>query len=280
MSYTYSYLPPELERKIFEIAATDHPKTIPTLLLVAQRVLQWIEPLLYRTPVMGPVRGQNNSRLNPAALLRARLKHIRHLLLYAGDDLTFRDLLRAIPLCEGLQTLQLFNVGILGALQKMQLRVQRVSIIKREDLQSIDPSLPLFRTLTHLEMRSRNDYADLNFAQLPALTHLSFYCGRFSPSCFGRIANWTTLHVLVNKIWYTPSWDRRRDSEHQSTYVDPRCVLMFYPTEPGPWVDDWEVGAAGGNDFWARAEVLINKRRRGEIEPASRFWIEESDQIE
>ncbi|KAJ7209398.1 hypothetical protein C8J57DRAFT_1401892 [Mycena rebaudengoi] len=218
MSYTYSYLPPELERKIFEIAATDHPKTIPTPPSGCSTGPS--VPLLYRTPVMGPVM-----------------------------TLTFRDLLRAIPLCEGLQTLQLFNVGILGALQKMQLRVQRVSIIKREDLQSID------------------------LASLPSTAADSLRLA------LARIANWTTLHVWSIRSGTPPSWDRRRDSEHQSTYVDPRCVLMFYPTEPGPWVDDWEVGAAGGNDFWARAEVLINKRRRGEIEPGMFYVITAFDPI-
>ncbi|KAJ7209409.1 hypothetical protein C8J57DRAFT_1484284 [Mycena rebaudengoi] len=257
-----SLLPPELEWKIFEIAATDHPKTIPTLLLVARRVLQWIEPLLYRTLVMG----QQNSRLDPAALLRlqpARLKHIRHLL--SCNEFTFRDLLRALPLCEGLQTLQVHNMWILAPLQKMQLSVQRVSIIRSEDLRYLsDPSLPPFRTLTHLEMIGGND-VDLNFTQLPALTHLSFYTARPPPSFFHRIANWTTLRVLINKIWVRASWNKRH--EHQSTNVDPRCVLMFLSARQSLWVEDWIIGAAGGKDFWARAELFIDKRRRGEIEP-------------
>jgi hypothetical protein len=36
-----SIFPPELERKICEAAAYLHPETIPTLLLVAQRVREW-----------------------------------------------------------------------------------------------------------------------------------------------------------------------------------------------------------------------------------------------
>jgi hypothetical protein len=41
MSHTCPSFPLELEREIFEIAATHHPETRPTLLLVAHRVLQW-----------------------------------------------------------------------------------------------------------------------------------------------------------------------------------------------------------------------------------------------
>ncbi|KAJ7615378.1 hypothetical protein FB45DRAFT_1035373 [Roridomyces roridus] len=41
-------LPPELERLIFETAALRYPGRIPTLLLLAKRVHEWIEPLLYQ----------------------------------------------------------------------------------------------------------------------------------------------------------------------------------------------------------------------------------------
>ncbi|KAJ7921028.1 hypothetical protein B0H13DRAFT_2318784 [Mycena leptocephala] len=40
--------PRELERIIFEIAAHAHTTSIPTLLLAAVRVKDWLEPLLYR----------------------------------------------------------------------------------------------------------------------------------------------------------------------------------------------------------------------------------------
>ncbi|KAJ6521621.1 hypothetical protein DFH09DRAFT_1424685 [Mycena vulgaris] len=46
-------LPPELEQHIFELAAISRPACIPTLMLVARRVKHWVEPLLYRTVVIG-----------------------------------------------------------------------------------------------------------------------------------------------------------------------------------------------------------------------------------
>jgi hypothetical protein len=33
--------PADLEREIFELAANRHPETMPSLMLVAHRVLQW-----------------------------------------------------------------------------------------------------------------------------------------------------------------------------------------------------------------------------------------------
>ncbi|KAJ7120747.1 hypothetical protein C8R43DRAFT_79800 [Mycena crocata] len=41
--------PPDIEREIFEITARESRSTIPGLVLVAQRVKFWLEPILYRT---------------------------------------------------------------------------------------------------------------------------------------------------------------------------------------------------------------------------------------
>ncbi|KAJ7887662.1 hypothetical protein B0H14DRAFT_3430691 [Mycena olivaceomarginata] len=41
-------LPAELEREVFEICSLSRPVSIPTLMLIAKRVKEWIEPLLYR----------------------------------------------------------------------------------------------------------------------------------------------------------------------------------------------------------------------------------------
>ncbi|KAJ7662194.1 hypothetical protein DFH06DRAFT_1471757 [Mycena polygramma] len=42
------FLPPDLEREIFDVVASEGMKSIPPLLRVAQRVKLWMEPLLYR----------------------------------------------------------------------------------------------------------------------------------------------------------------------------------------------------------------------------------------
>ncbi|KAF8178345.1 hypothetical protein K438DRAFT_1844381 [Mycena galopus ATCC 62051] len=48
------YLPPELERQIFEIVALSRPKYIPTLMRISKRIKYWVEPLLYRVIVLSP----------------------------------------------------------------------------------------------------------------------------------------------------------------------------------------------------------------------------------
>ncbi|KAJ7241585.1 hypothetical protein C8J57DRAFT_1368910 [Mycena rebaudengoi] len=281
MSHPCPSIPLELEREIFEIAATHHPETMPTLLLVAQRVLQWIEPLLYRTLVVGGrtlVLGRITARrLDPANLLHlqpAKWKHVQHLLALDSHS----DLLPVLPLCVRFERLGLRSEdpSMLTALEAMPLALQHLAFIKCSTLDAIDPSRPLYRTLTHLDMFAGTEGRplDFQFAQLPALAHLGMHGDR-SASC-------PRLHVLVSKIWFWSSWNRMQ--AHQPIDVDLRFVMMFTQAGLHNSVQDWALGAQGGKDFWARAELFIDKRRRGEIippppSPPSRFWIEESDQI-
>ncbi|KAJ7213780.1 hypothetical protein C8J57DRAFT_288477 [Mycena rebaudengoi] len=43
------------------------------------------------------------------------------------------------------------------------------------------------------------------------------------------------------------------------------------------YAKDWKVGVEGGRDFWVRAELFVAKRKHGEIQPASRYWIQDTD---
>ncbi|KAJ7241539.1 hypothetical protein C8J57DRAFT_1368824 [Mycena rebaudengoi] len=252
MSHTSPSLPLELEREIFEIAATHHPETMPILLLVAQRVLQW--------------------HLQPA-----KLKHIQHLLLWGY----YSDLLPVLPLCVHVERLGLRSEdpSMVTAFEAMPLALQHSSFINSSTLDAIDPSRPLFRTLTHLDMFAGTEGQPLNFqfAQFPALSHLGMHGARPPPFFFDLLLSCPRLHVLISKIWFWSSWNRMQ--AHQPIDADPRFVMMFTEASINHDIQDWTLGAQGGKNLWARAELFIDKRRRGEIEPASRFWIEESDQI-
>jgi hypothetical protein len=48
MDFVSPALPPELERLIFEIYALAHPRSIPKLMLVAQRVKEWCVEIFIR----------------------------------------------------------------------------------------------------------------------------------------------------------------------------------------------------------------------------------------
>ncbi|KAJ7241629.1 hypothetical protein C8J57DRAFT_1526790 [Mycena rebaudengoi] len=150
MSHTCPSLPLEIEREIFEIAATHHPEKMPALLL--------IEPLLYRTLVVSRtlVLGRIAARrLDPADLLHqqpAKWKHIQHLLAWDSHS----DLLPVLPLCGHAERLGLYGAdpSMLTALEAIPLAFQHLLFINSSTLNAIDPSRPLFRTLTHLDMFS------------------------------------------------------------------------------------------------------------------------------
>ncbi|KAJ7255579.1 hypothetical protein C8J57DRAFT_1655082 [Mycena rebaudengoi] len=266
MSHPCPSIPPELEREIFEITATHHPETMPTLLLVAQRILQWIEPLLYRTLVVGRttlVLGRIAARrLDPANLLHlqpAKWKHVQNLPAWDSHS----DLLPILPLCGHVERLELYGADPLmfTALEDMPLAVQHLSFINSSTLDAIDPSRPLFRTLIHLDMFAGTERQPLNFkfAQFPALTHLSMHGDRRPPFFLALLASCPKPHVLVSNIWIWASWNRRQ--AHQPIDVGLRFVMMFTETSINHLVEEWTLGARGGKDFWAHAEHFIDKLR-------------------
>ncbi|KAJ7241630.1 hypothetical protein C8J57DRAFT_1560856 [Mycena rebaudengoi] len=277
-------LPFDLEREIFEM--------IHALLLVAQRVHQWIEPMLYRTLVFI----DQESPRDPAAFCpeSAKLvKYVQNILIWTTPR-RVDFALRVLSSCSGIQKLMLFGpyLTMLPALEKMQLRQLNVDFRGLFGDSAIDPARPLFRALTHLRLLDLP--IGLNFAELPALTHLCLphypKLGFFSAT----LANCRRLCVLVNMFWTRPGV--HRISKLDLPIDDLRFVLMSYSfTEI---IDDWKLGTAGGRDFWIHAENFVSRRRRGKIEPgmscltrrntsltilasflASRFWIKRSDLI-
>ncbi|KAJ7061751.1 hypothetical protein C8F01DRAFT_1252528 [Mycena amicta] len=96
-------LPFEIEGIIFETAAFSRPKQVPTLMLVAWRVHQWVEPLLYRTL---SIRIPPLNFFPMLEIPNITLTHLTHLI--ASKDATFLDAVRnvAIPLNMGKQDLE------------------------------------------------------------------------------------------------------------------------------------------------------------------------------
>ncbi|KAJ7241578.1 hypothetical protein C8J57DRAFT_1244530 [Mycena rebaudengoi] len=89
------------------------------------------------------------------------------------------------------------------ALEDMPLAVQHLSFINIPPLDAIDPSRPLFRTLTHLDMFAgiEGQPLDFEFAQFPALTHLSMHGDRRPPFFLALLASCPRLHVLRTGHW-------------------------------------------------------------------------------
>ncbi|KAF8210698.1 hypothetical protein K438DRAFT_1808048 [Mycena galopus ATCC 62051] len=249
-------LPLELEKEIFELCALSRRVSIPKLMLVAQHVKQWVEPLLYRTILLGvdlpgvPILSYHIvpsiiSRKPPAFFHRV----VRHLLAHGSTHHDpARELGMILRLCTGVEILY-------------------------ADFKSMPPSSShMFSRLTYLHLVVRldenMDSVQAFVAALSTLTHLSFSFDMYEndESVFVMIHRMLEssplLRVLVIFDDSIISWAHKVPSHVRR---DVRFMLM-----PGrDLFADWY---AGGANHWSDAETFIVKRRTGEINPLKHLW--------
>ncbi|KAJ6564571.1 hypothetical protein B0H19DRAFT_1068108 [Mycena capillaripes] len=275
------FFPPELEREMFEVTAQLYPQAIARLVLVSRRVYEWIERFRYRTiiPDQIPTLRQRmacsfrtlqrviRSDSKPATFFR---DYVRHAFIFNVDE---HELAEVLAHCSGIQNLVLsLSLQPSIVIRLTALRPRRLSIYMNEEM---DLWKPIFTLVTHLEIL---DYLPLVpegklarcLAMLPLLSHLALfhYCAEVAPDVLAPCRN---LEVLV--CMHT-SYDLER--RNLSSVEDIRFVHMA-PNQNR--AHDWLTGVEGGMDTWARADAFAAKRRRGEIKPSSRCWIEEGDGI-
>ncbi|KAJ6476343.1 hypothetical protein C8R45DRAFT_1102600 [Mycena sanguinolenta] len=262
--------PLELEREIFEIAALSDSNTLPSLLRVARRVLEWIEPLLYRVIVLdGLARADACHRvleLKPTVLAIG----VRHLFLNASSKWEEEDVHSLLRLCAP----QLLSLAVVAPLQQPTLIPILLHMVQLRrwvgslkglfgSYAAIDLSLPCFRTVTHMDIF--DDFEDDNegmicaaLAALPCLTHLCLNGGsldlipRLLVHCV-QIQVVVSMHIGIIRV---------REIAANPPTADARFVV----SRTGSYWGDWELGAQGKTDFWAAAEAFIARKRRGEIE--------------
>ncbi|KAJ7446008.1 hypothetical protein B0H11DRAFT_2290743 [Mycena galericulata] len=267
------FLPPELERTIFELSVHLHPGSAPKLLLVAHRVLTWIDPLIYRV-----ISIERNSdpilhtlHLKPTQFFD---DNVRHLFV---DRLTGDALVEILSACTRIQSLVLLAPKPYARSAVLRLRPQKLAIELDSlfgDTDLVDFSLPLFTTITRLdliEIISEFIKPWSNLALLPALTHLALLAHTPPDVTIQILRSCPRVEVLVRMHINTNSFKESRFIE------DVRFVSMILLTTD--YKTDWESGANGGMDFWARADKFVAMKRRGEIKPNSRHWIVPEDGI-
>lgn len=88
---------------------------------------------------------------------------------------------------------------------------------------AIDPTRPLFRILTHLELWGKCDDG-LHIANLPALTHLCLMAPGVPSVLLSILCNCDGLQVLINRFWSHNS--REIGVKALQTIDDPRLVLL------------------------------------------------------
>ncbi|KAJ7444654.1 hypothetical protein B0H11DRAFT_2291213 [Mycena galericulata] len=136
----------------------------------------------------------------------------------------------------------------------------------------VDFSLPLFATVTHLDLFD-SDFAEPwpNLALLPALTHLALLEHILLDVKIQILRNCPHVEVLVSMHTQPESFEGLPFAE------DVRFVFMSLSNEQ--YKLDWKSGVNGGMDFWARADKFVAMKRRGKIKPDSRHWIVPEDGI-
>ncbi|KAJ7060811.1 hypothetical protein C8F01DRAFT_1140975 [Mycena amicta] len=281
-SYPEPILPPELECSIFEMAALSQPTCIPQLVLVAKRVKQWTEPLLYRTLVFPtgefpPIKGipecdmkifRRIVKTKGPEFLHSAVKNIMAPALRASG---IRKILTACTGVENLYHIWLDNNFLLAVSPSQS----------SEDGE--EPSPPPLR---HLHFHLHSFYTD--FACLPSLvhlTHLELVGGLrgepHSPPAEGyrRILTLPSLtHLALNDH---PSYELCAEILLPNTTLEAFVFLISYedPPEPCPltddprfivmvvpeYCDDWQYGCLTGDDYWSRADAHIEKRKSGHV---------------
>ncbi|KAJ7620258.1 hypothetical protein FB45DRAFT_929820, partial [Roridomyces roridus] len=274
-------LPPELECLIFEYVATRWPTEVPKLLLVASRVLEWLEPYLYTVLRLDCSDPRTDNVLAALTTKSAsfRSSAVRHLLLrsrsFQSAEINTKPTVDILRACPGITTLNLTgdNVGphLLPILAG--LRLERLSMEFRDLFgvnRPVDVLHPLFRAVTHLEIMDYNFPSNSVEAlwALPALTHLTFRQAPPPRVLRPLLESCPHLEVVVifPILYYLNTDAEARRYVAAANLEGPGSRAVVIAARRPYDDDDWERGARGGEDIWARAERFIARKRRGQIQ--------------
>ncbi|KAJ7734197.1 hypothetical protein DFH07DRAFT_845030 [Mycena maculata] len=177
---------------------------------------------------------------------------------------------------SGIQSLALryrsSSASILPSLSRMKLR--QLSLYLGDlfaDMESIDQTLPLFSSITHLELfdwsrRISDDFPGFSWSSLaflPALTHFAVG-GRVAPALAVEIfAGRKNLAVFVGGV--QARCDFAEVDRHTTTrqlhalglLSDENARLVYILRPISDHAADWLAGAKEGRDFWARADAFV-----------------------
>ncbi|KAJ7140372.1 hypothetical protein C8R46DRAFT_599922 [Mycena filopes] len=290
-------LPPELERLVFEAAASTHLHGIPNLMLVAWRVKDWVEPLLYHILCLSETPSVTSEDLGgfPVMAVDTLLHHVaskglgffrhavRDLLIHDAPRMPADKIDRILEACTGLTSLFAYftrrgagttgaDFPILDAMERLQRLTTNIDSLF-EGLNyppKYDLTRPLFRNVTHLELLGPvyDESSALTFDCIPHLTHIAFNSFAHprleSRLCAdGRLLCIVFLDQLMTEL-----------KDDSPLVGDPRLVCIDQDTD---YRVDWLVGATGGRDYWTVADEFIAARRAGKV-PRSRYLIRDTDQ--
>ncbi|KAJ7636371.1 hypothetical protein FB45DRAFT_446095 [Roridomyces roridus] len=268
-------LPPELEKKDFELAAYCEPRTVPRLMLVAWRVKQWVQSFLYRVVMLqGSLDSFENARSHQAKLSYpfsdnadfSRIRAISPLILRKSVHHLYMDCVPPdvakiiLSTCHSVHNLWIsLRAGNESSIVEMagHLPLRRLycfidELFGREA--PIDFNLPIFSHLTHLELFSMHE-CDLSewagIATIPHLTHFAFDEVALLPLAATVLQRSRSLRVLI-MCYGTLEGHPEAELLRQD--------VRFVQLDSLQYRKDWRAGALGASDYWARAEEVVTAR--------------------
>nr|GAT48300.1 predicted protein [Mycena chlorophos] len=301
--------PPEIERRIFEFAASTDFARIPLLQLVARRVNIWLKPLLYRVLCVSKhgTPSQLPSLITSEAPFLAKSVHYRYLDTTTDLWLSPSQVEALLAACTGVTTLVLRNdelsptyLPLLADMPHLRSLSASLSTLFGVALHRIDLGHEIFANITHLEFQDEKQHGSTRYgvnlvnalSRLPALTHLAVL-KPMQISMNELLLRMERLEVLV-VLW--PPNDTGRVFQIDfldSGNLDPavggaRLAVGWYSDDESLKtvegrshersqkleVENWKRAARGEEeDYWMRAEKFVGAKRRGEI-PARRYWMD------
>ncbi|KAJ7060026.1 hypothetical protein C8F01DRAFT_1294376 [Mycena amicta] len=272
--------PPELERIIFELAAWDDKDMMKSLLCVARRVRIWIQPLVHRVYIVSISDSTSLSRLQ--TLVGERPTRAKKDVLCLGVPSTIGNFSRAViqPIlsaCTNIIDLGLWTADVypklLRDMQQLisltRLSIDLLGLFGGENHFTLPPQgllAPLSR-VTHLDIITPTSDPSvspklldvLRSPAFPALTHVAFTdFPEFIDDVLSIPERKATLRLVVICLEVTDDvHEDEDDARWEEKIKDPRFCVVRYED----FLKDWEIGAWGGRDFWARAEERVAERR-------------------
>ncbi|KAJ7059767.1 hypothetical protein C8F01DRAFT_218582 [Mycena amicta] len=280
-------LPVDLQREIFETTALLHPEMAYVLLRVAKDVCGWIEPILYNTIELQP---SSVSRMLPAlrskslAFLQSSVHNVR---LYGSIPADALELVANG--CTSVTNLCLLGLFSSPAHAKTlapylaSLRLLRLSV-NEHFLTSIltTDSLPTYSLLTHLDAphlhgASFDWHTVLSPVTpgLPNLTHLRVWSYHHTDEHRSLLLHMLSYLRALRVLIVVPDESTPPDIVARFLDIDDLRIVVM-PLQIKDAIKDWRAHALSGHaDLWERAEAFVERRRRGEVSPPTRCWLED-----
>ncbi|KAF7345247.1 hypothetical protein MSAN_01901300 [Mycena sanguinolenta] len=290
-------LPPELECAVFQHIALLHPTSIPKLMLVATRVRDWVEPLLYRVvflsfwdtnpkrrhgfPVLSPNMFLQKIAGKSPSFLQAAVKYL--FVDSARPSVKIVTLNSVLAACPGVTHLfihhQCPSPKILANLRFLCRLAIPIELMC--DQNALQCTAPLFQNITHLRLRGHEQNIDIrriwaSLSDMPKLTHVGFDTPAIISLTPASMQENKRLQCIVHISWGDETVYDEDDADLFRPLADD---LRFVCIEL--WTDYhllWLRGAelAEGDDYWALAEAFIAAKLAGRVD-RSCYSISEGD---